>query len=354
MARENELESQIQFAQQSAVDRNKMFQARIHDIQMEKCALEEQHNALIRKQQLASIKQMESARWLPEDDTKIKSDLAKLKMDMRSWSKTSSIKEPSILQTIREVEHTALMQELSNVVVLENGQLPKGIITTARWPMLLLNALLTDHVYMTIFQSPFFFLGKNSENSSSTFRPEGILEGIYSRAQSANIQDAHIWRSQTLRLLKPPLRGDTSEGERKLHHDTEKIIARVAQEQAMAFLASPASFLIENSTKPVVVQKLKKIYDEAAKHSYMLWTRRTELKCYTLRNLDQPDFDAESPLFDPDALVRYEDHEDELKDRPVTVMVHPLVQVAGTDEAKDYDKERVWAEGVVWLDSKMT
>jgi hypothetical protein len=170
----------------------------------------------------------------------------------------------------------------------------------------------------------------------------------------ANIQDAHIWRSQTLRLLKPPLRGDTSEGETKLHHDTEKIIARVAQEQAMAFLASPASFLIGNSTEPVVLQELKKIYDEAAKHSYMLWTRRTELRCYTLRNLEQQEFDAESPFFDPDALVRYEDHEDELKDRPVTVMVHPLVKVAGTDEAKYYDQERIWAKGVVWLDSKIT
>jgi hypothetical protein len=122
----------------------------------------------------------------------------------------------------------------------------------------------------------------------------------------------------------------------------------------MAFLASPTSFLIENSTKPVVVQKLKKIYDEAAKHSYMLWTRRTEMRCYTFRNLEQPVFDAESSFFDPDALMRYEDHNDQLKDRPVTVMVHPLVKVAGTDEAKDYDQERVWAKGVVWLDSKVT
>jgi hypothetical protein len=187
IAREDELERQIQYAQQSAADRDKMFQARIHDIQMEKCALEEQHNALIRKQQLASIRQMESARWLPEDDTKIMSDLAKLKMDMRSWSKTSSIKDPSILQTLGEVEQTALMQELSNVVVLENGQLPKGITTTAKWPMLLLTALLTDHVYMSIFQSPFFFLGKKSENSSLTFRPEEILEDIYSRAQSGRL-----------------------------------------------------------------------------------------------------------------------------------------------------------------------
>ncbi len=79
------------------------------------------------------------------------------------------------------------MQELWNVVMLENGQLPKGITTTAKWPMLLLNALLTDHLYMSIFRSPFFFLGKKSENSSLTFRPEEILEDIYSRAQSGRL-----------------------------------------------------------------------------------------------------------------------------------------------------------------------
>jgi hypothetical protein len=194
MVRENELERQIQLAKQSAVESNQMFQARIYDLQMEKSALEQQHNTLIRKQHLASIRQMESARWLPEDETKIMSDLSKLKMDMRSWAKTSSIKDASILQTLGEVEHTALMQELSNVVVLEHGQLPMGITTTAKWPMILLNALLTDHVYMSIFQSPFFFLGTNSENSSSTFRPEGTVEDMYSRAQNCRlVQTACIY-----------------------------------------------------------------------------------------------------------------------------------------------------------------
>jgi hypothetical protein len=183
MAREEELERKIQYAQQSAVDRDKIWQARIRDIQMEKGAFEEQHNALIRKQQLASIRQAESARWLPEDETKIEDDLAKLKMEMRRWSKTNSIKDLSILQTLGEVEHKALMQELSNVVMLENGQLPKDITTTAKCAMLLLNALLTDHLYMSIFRSPFFFLGKKTENPSLTFRPEEILEDIYSRAQ---------------------------------------------------------------------------------------------------------------------------------------------------------------------------
>jgi hypothetical protein len=187
MAREKDLQKQIRQAQQYTAERDQMFQAKIHDIQLEKSGLEAQHNAFIRKQQEASFRQMESARWLPVDETKVMSDLDKLKRDMRSWAKTNSIKDISMLQSLGEVESAALMQQLSNVVVFENGQLPKGISTTAKSPMLLLNALLTDHVYMSFFRSPFFFLGGNFEDSSPNGRPEGVLEDIYQRAKSSKL-----------------------------------------------------------------------------------------------------------------------------------------------------------------------
>jgi hypothetical protein len=152
----------------------------------------------------------------------------------------------------------------------------------------------------------------------------------------------------------PPLRNNISDGEMQLRRETEESIGRVAHQQASAFLASPASFLVENATKPDAMHKLKKIYNEAARQSYMLWTRRTEMRCRTLRDIEQPVFDAESPYFEPDNLMRHDDHEDQLKNRPVTVLVHPLLFVGGTDEAKDYDQERVWAKGIVWLDSRTT
>lgn len=334
------------------MERDQMFQAIIHEMQLEKSALETQHNLFIRKQQEASFRQMESARWLPVDETNVMSNLDKLKRDMRSWAKTTSIKEISMLQNLQEAESAALRRYLSNVVVFENGQLPKGISTGAKSPTLLLNALLADHVYMSFFRSPFFFVEGTFEDFPSNGLPGGILEEIYEWAKSANPQDAHIWRSQTLRLLMPPLRNNISEGERKLHHKIEEALARVAQQRATVFLTGPASFLIEKNTKSDVTPKLQNIYNEAVKQSYMLWTRRTEMKCSTLRDIEQPGFDVESPFFDPDNLMRPEDHADQLKDRPITVLVHPLLEVAGTDEAIDYDQKRVWAKGVVWLDGK--
>ncbi len=76
------------------------------------------------------------------------------------------------------------------------------------------------------------------------------------------------------------------------------------------------------------------------------------MRCHTLQEIKHLAFDAASPGFDPDTLVRYDDHEDYLKGRMVTVIVHPLITVHGTDEANDYDQERIWAKGVVWLDSR--
>ncbi|CAG8949947.1 hypothetical protein HYFRA_00004278 [Hymenoscyphus fraxineus] len=350
MDKEKSLRREIKQLHENMTNREQTLQNRINDIQLDKSDLQAQHDAFVRKQQEISFRQMESARWRPVDESQVLSDLDKMKRSMRGWAKHSSIKDISMLQALKPEDYDALMQELSSVVIFEDKNLPKGISTTAKSPMLLLNALLANHIYASFFQSPFFFLERNLEDSS---HKDPLFEDIYQRAKSANPQDAHTWRSQTLRLLFPPLQNDMSDGEKELHHTTEATIMRVAQQQAISFLDGPASFLMSKNAELDISAKLKRIYSEAAKLSYMLWTRRTAVKCYSLRDFERLTFDAESHGFDPDAMMRHEDHDDQLKGRPVTVLVHPLVCVVGTDEAKDYDQERVWAKGVVWLDSKI-
>ena len=68
--------------------------------------------------------------------------------------------------------------------------------------------------------------------------------------------------------------------------------------------------------------------------------------------MDRPIFDVENPHLVPHPLVHPENHEDQLKGRPIAVIVHPLLQVYGTDEAKDYGEGRLWVPAEVWLDSK--
>lgn len=151
----------------------------------------------------------------------------------------------------------------------------------------------------------------------------------------------------------PPLRNNISDAEKQLRTTTEASIARVADRKAREFLASPACYLTDGEIMAGFADKLRQIFSDAAKLSYMLWTRKTQMRCFTLHDLKNLSFDAESPDLDPDSLVRWEDCEGQLKSKPITVMVHPLLKIYGNDEAKDYDQERVLAKGVVWLDSKV-
>lgn len=155
--------------------------------QLEKRSLEAQHIEFIRKQQEESFKQMETARWLPMDESKVISELDRLKRDMRMWAKTNSIKEISFLDSLQESDFAALMGQLSNVVNLENGQLPKSILNTPKSPILLLNALLTYHVYINLFRSPFFFVQGTFGDCSCNGLPESILGDIYERAKRGKL-----------------------------------------------------------------------------------------------------------------------------------------------------------------------
>ena len=98
---------------------------------------------------------------------------------------------------------------------------------------------------------------------------------------------------------------------------------------------------------------LEGIYHEAATLSYRLWTQRTNLKCFTLQELKRKPFDADSKYLTPHSLVRYDDYEDQLKGKPITLIVHPLLLAFGTGEGEDRDSRKIWASAEVWLDSKL-
>ncbi|KAH8808654.1 hypothetical protein F5884DRAFT_636787, partial [Xylogone sp. PMI_703] len=322
------------------------LQARLRESESEKRRIQEEYNTFFLQQQEASFKRVGS-RWSPKEETKITQELDRLKRDMRSWSKETSLRELQVLQSLEEPESNALMQELEEVVLRDNHMLPIGLSSAPRAPMLLLNALLSHKVYSSFFRNPFFFLKDGNGDDLSKVGLENEFERIYLLAE----ENAHIWRSDTLRLLMPPLRHDTSETEKKMHSRTEAVIGRIANQAASDFLKSPARHLVNSETKANFAFKLQNIFREAALISYMLWTQRTHMRFRTLHQLAPLIFNGNTSRFTADNLVRYEGQEERLKGSVVTVMVHPLLEVYGTDEAEDYEKGRVWAAGVVWFDN---
>ncbi|TGO71948.1 hypothetical protein BELL_0509g00070 [Botrytis elliptica] len=330
------------------------LQAKNQQLEFEKQEIEEKHNTFIRKQQEASFNQMTTSRWMPVEDSKVIGDLDRLKRDMRNWAKKVSVNDlNALVRSLGQRETAALTEALTHVVVFENGGLPQGL-SAKKSPSLLLTALLTHHVYKTLFKSPFFFISGNIVDGRFVLSEYRMgLEFVYRAGRYSNEEDAHIWRSDFLRLQLPPMAAETSEQGKNLHRITETQIAEVANRQASDFLEGAAQYLIGNEGREIIADKLRVIYREAASVSYMLWTRRTTLQILTLKDIN-PKFHPEVKHLVPHSSVDYENHEDQLRGRAISIIVHPLLLVCGTDDAKDYDHSRVWAPAEVWLDSSVS
>ncbi|EDO01359.1 predicted protein [Sclerotinia sclerotiorum 1980 UF-70] len=319
------------------------------ELDFEKQAIEEKHNTFILKQQETTFSHMAGSRWAPVEDSKVMEDLGRLKRDMRSWAKKVSSNDMDAV--LKSLDKRRLRNALEHVVVFEHGELPQGL-SSRKVPALLLSALLAHDIYTTIFRDPFFFLGivdLGGGYEKTLFR-QG-LEETYRQGLASDEEDTHVWRSHTLRLFLPPMKTGTSEGGRKMHARTEYMIENEAYRQALNFLHGAAKHLIEDDQ---LRENIFSIYREAAIISYNLWTRRTKLVCYTLH-----DGMGSRLLFHPNSKdmtahssVDYGSHADQLKGRPISIILHPCLMVYGTDDGKDYHQGRVWAPAEVWLDSR--
>jgi hypothetical protein len=154
-------------------------------------------------------------------------------------------------------------------------------------------------------------------------------------------------------MLLPALGANANDSEKTTRADTERAIAWFSESQASNFLNGAARYLFDfDSNDEEKKKELQAIYQQAGTLSYRLWTQRANLRCTTLREMGRPTFDADNEYLTPHSLVRYDDHEDRLKGKPITLIVHPLIQAFGTNEGKDYGSGRIWACAEVWLDSK--
>jgi hypothetical protein len=157
---------------------------KVKDLQYSLAMAEEARDDLIRKQQEENFKQMDTGRWLPQEESKIKGDLDRLKRSMKSWSKDYSISSMTPVENLMQgtEEEIALTQCLSNVVRLDDGRLPPGL-NTSKTPSLLLNALLAHDVYQSVFDNPFFFLHDQLDYEPPRLAPYEEFNKLYQMMQ---------------------------------------------------------------------------------------------------------------------------------------------------------------------------
>lgn len=155
-----------------------------------------------------------------------------------------------------------------------------------------------------------------------------------------------------LRILSPSIQEDAHPSEKRVKSNTEALRQKVCSRHAAAFLEGPARHLLQaipNEATSDRAQRLENIFQTAGKLSYQLWTQRTFFECRGLLELKGESFSIDSAIMEMHPLIHLDEAPARLSERPIMMIVSPLVRVWGTDEAEDYDHCRVLAKAVVWL-----
>lgn len=155
-----------------------------------------------------------------------------------------------------------------------------------------------------------------------------------------------------LRLLSPSTDDDAPPMTKKIKNHTEECTQKICSRHAKSFLEGPGRHLLQITKSDATsdrVQRLERIFRKAGTISCQLWTQRTYFSCRGLPELQDESFSMNSPIMELHPLIHLDEAPTRLNGHPIAMVVNPLVQVCGTDEAEDYDQTRVWAKAVVWL-----
>lgn len=109
---------------------------------------------------------------------------------------------------------------------------------------------------------------------------------------------------------------------------TQRYLNLAVDFQVRDFTESPARYLFNMGSD--TEKKLRSLYQEAADISYHLWNRRTALKISARDDLNRL-FDIDDPKMALHSMVN-EDTKDKLTGQPITLFVHPMIGLFGTEE----------------------
>ncbi|TGO47416.1 hypothetical protein BCON_0279g00150 [Botryotinia convoluta] len=173
-----------------------------------------------------------------------------LRADLLTWS-TREVKELSQFDDLQGRDRELFFGEAAKVVLLDGSdkrEFPKGLQGRPRTLLRVLDALLTHHLYATVYTDPFFFLGEETSQ---------ILNDIMSLGNIWNLGHAQRWRGDTLRLIHPLY---NTPDETMVKSETNKLLRNAAISGATKFMQSPAKYIMNNT--PDALQRLEGLPDE--------------------------------------------------------------------------------------------
>jgi hypothetical protein len=254
-----------------AESKSNKLNRRIKNLKAERNTWQEAYESLARQKQEASFKKMDPGAWLSMDENKVRGELSRIRAALKSWEKTTAVADWSFLNTLDDT--TGLIAELSNVCAVENDSISDGL-ESKKGLSLLLNAIASHYMFVDVFRNPFFFF-RDGIRGLAREPPERHFNNMYrdmvlcellptsnglrfELIREANEREGHIWRSQTLRLLSPPLKKDSKPDDISLSKNTKEHVIGASIVHAENFLAGPARYIMNLSDS--LKQELRNIF----------------------------------------------------------------------------------------------
>ncbi|KAK2733111.1 hypothetical protein FQN57_002303 [Myotisia sp. PD_48] len=322
-------------------------------------------NSVIRRMQERAFGGVGGGRWTAQPDQTIRDNLSLFQRQIRDWSKEYAIESILMMEQLKLTgdEKDDFLNALAGVMTLaENGSIPEYLYAGKmgkRLPAIILNALLARDIYTLIFDDPFYFLSQSDATPDHTTSVDSTplvnetLNKIYEEIKDVNEREAHIWRSQLVRVYNPPNGIKLEDSEIAAKAKMKVRIQRCSEYFASIFHAGPAQHLFRHMSKDNEICRLKKlrdIYISAGHLATRLWTQRTFTTTQHLEDLRVDPFRNNSPTMEAHPSQGLEDDEDHTLDgAQIAVVVHPAVLAFGNDDCENFHQARVWAKAVVLL-----
>ncbi|KAF7872011.1 uncharacterized protein EAF02_009116 [Botrytis sinoallii] len=260
--------------------------------------------------------------WHHSFDDNVSDSLSgRLKVEMRIWSRREA-KDLSQLNDLQGSDRECFFKEVAKIVLLDGPdkqEFPKGLRGQPRTLITILEALLTHHLFTTVYPDPFFFLGEETSR---------ILNDIMS-----------LGNIYTLKLIHPLRK---SPDELLVKSETKKLLRNAAISGATNFMRSPAKYIMKGH--PDALQKLGDLYMQGAEHSYRIWGREPMIKLLDASNfLGQP-FDLQNPYMKVVDRV-YQSPDINPNGQPISMVCSPAILRYGLGLADiGYYEKRWWHE----------
>ncbi|KAH8689554.1 hypothetical protein BGW36DRAFT_308588 [Talaromyces proteolyticus] len=285
--------------------------------------------------------------WSPKEDPRVRDEFSKIHMKLRQWARNYGVLAFEDIEEVPAAEKDRIIGLLDGYSFETDWKtlITKASIPRNKIPAILLQSLLAKDVFEWVFGDPFFSFAEIDNTSSLPNSKE--WKHVYREMIKVDEPEAHIWRSQTLRILSTVT-----------NPSTESHLARrirlLSSQKAAGFLTSPASLLLRQASKPgsgdKCTQDVQKLYHEVAEFALLLWTQRTFIKLYSQHEL--PKFYISNPKTEAHSLHHLDEDDTRLDGKDVLLFVQPAVVAFGNEDAENYDRSKIWAPATVMVDER--